>query len=637
MSRIAGLFRFSESRPGDRDALAVMLACQPGHRSTMVAGGTGGLGRRSFHPIGPVGAAAEVEGLLLALDGGLLNRAELEQETGLTEASDLQLTATLVRHYGFAAALDRLDGDFALAAFDPATRRVWLARDRLGVKPLYWTALRDGIAFASQPRALLALNEVSRDLDPSFVSRFGACHYRGIDAVPEASPYTAIRQLPAGHTLEIGPNREPQTRCWWRLENTPEFKLSEAEELAETYRTLLFEAVRKRVATAARPIFTLSGGLDSSSVLCSAAEVTGRRQEAVSSVYVDPLYDERHEIQDVVETAVSQWHMIEVGDSLDLFGLVTELVEIHDEPVATATWLSHHVLCREVAGGGFDALFGGLGGDELNAGEYEYFPLHFADLRAAGREAELSSEVAAWARHHDHPIFRKDAATAERMMARLADPSVPGQCKTDPERMFRYRSLLTPEWDSLGSFTPDMSGPFESYLKNRTFQDMFRETLPCCLRAEDRQSAAFGLAHHDPFLDHRLVAFMYRVPGDLKIRDGVTKQLLRRAMQGVLPEATRTRIAKTGWNAPAHRWFGGRTLEALRDRVRSTGFRSRGVFDPAAVEALLDEHAEIVADAQPRENHMMFLWQLLNLDLWMERHAETMKAAPQQPHAASIL
>ena len=222
-------------------------------------------------------------------------------------------------------------------------------------------------------------------------------------------------------------------------------------------------------------------------------------------------------------------------------------------------------------------------------------------------------------------------------MARLSDPARPGQCRSDPERLFRYRPLLTEEWDRLNGFQPDMSGPFESYLKNRTFQDMFRETLPCCLRAEDRQSAAFGLAHHDPFLDHALVAFMYRVPGDLKIRDGVTKQLLRRAMQGVLPEATRTRIAKTGWNAPAHRWFGGRTLEALRDRVRSTGFRSRGVFDPAAVEALLDEHAEIVADAQPRENHMMFLWQLLNLDLWMERHAETMETVPQQPHAASIL
>lgn len=635
MSRIAGLFRFSSPRPGDPAALEQMLASLPGHRSATTTSASGGLGHRAFRPSGPAGGTGEAEGLLLCLDGELLNRAELQTETGLENANDLRLAAFLIRRLGFTAALERLDGDFALAAFDPNTRKLCLARDRLGVKPLYWSPLSDGIAFGSQPRALLALPEVPNDLDRNFVARFGACHYRGIDAVPEASPYAAIYQIPAGHRLEISPQTGPQVHAWWRLENEPEFAVAEAEDLAETYRSVLFEAVRKRVSTAKRPVFTLSGGLDSSSVLCSAAEVTGKKQEAVSTVYVDPRYDERAEIQDVVGTAVSRWHMIELGDDLDLFTLIGELLEIHDEPVATATWLSHHLLCQEVASGGFDALFGGLGGDELNAGEYEYFPLHFADLRAAGREADVGREVAAWAHHHDHPIYRKDAAAAEQMMARLADPAVPGQCKADPERLFRYRPLLTPEWDGLGSFAPDMSGPFDSYLKNRTFQDMFRETLPCCLRAEDRQATAFGLTHHDPFLDHRLVSFMYRVPGDLKIRDGVTKQLLRLAMRGVLPEATRTRIAKTGWNAPAHRWFGGRTLEALRDRVHSTAFRARGVFKPDAVEALLDEHADIVAGDRPQENHMMLLWQLTNLDLWMERQAESDTTSPQQPLAAS--
>ena len=633
MSRIAGLFRFSHPRPSDTAALERMLTVLPGNRNAITRSASGGLGHRAFQPSGPAGGTGEAERLSVALDGTFLNRADLRNETGLHGANDVQLAAYLVRKLGFAPALERLDGDFALAVFDPDTRRLQLARDRLGVKPLYWSPLSDGIAFGSQPRALLTLPEVPNDLDRNFVARFGACHYRGIDALPEASPYAMIYQIPAGNYLDLPPRTIPQVRAWWCLENETEFDVAQADDLAETYRTLLFQAVEKRVATTQRPIFTLSGGLDSSSVLCSAVEVTGRKQEAVSSVYVDPRYDERVEIQDVVETSVSRWHMIELGDDVDLFSMIGELLEIHDEPVATATWLSHHLLCREVASGGFDALFGGLGGDELNAGEYEYFPLHFADLRAGGREADVDREVAAWARHHDHPIYRKDAASAEAMMARLADPAVPGQCKSDPERLFRYRPLLTAEWDSLGNFAPDMSGPFDSYLKNRTFQDMFRETLPCCLRAEDRQATAFGLAHHDPFLDHRLVAFMYRVPGDLKIRDGVTKQLLRRAMRGVLPEATRTRIAKTGWNAPAHRWFGGRTLEALRDRVRSTAFRARGAFRPDAVEALLDEHAEIVAGDRPQENHMMLLWQLLNLDLWMERHAATAASSLQEDDA----
>ena len=101
-----------------------------------------------------------------------------------------------------------------------------------------------------------------------------------------------------------------------------------------------------------------------------------------------------------------------------------------------------------------------------------------------------------------------------------------------------------------------MDRPFSSYLKNRTYQDLFRETAPCCLRAEDRQGEAYEIRQVDPFFDHRLAEFMFRVPGNMKIRDGITKRLLREAMKGILPEETRTRVKKTGWNAPAHVWFG---------------------------------------------------------------------------------
>jgi asparagine synthase (glutamine-hydrolysing) len=103
----------------------------------------------------------------------------------------------------------------------------------------------------------------------------------------------------------------------------------------------------------------------------------------------------------------------------------------------------------------------------------------------------------------------------------------------------------------------------------------------------------------------------------MKIRGGVTKQLLRRAMTGLLPEATRTRVAKTGWNAPAHRWFAGSALEALRDLVASQPFRNQGIYDPDRTLSIIDDHERIVESGQAAENHMMFLWQLLNLSLWL--------------------
>jgi asparagine synthase (glutamine-hydrolysing) len=110
---------------------------------------------------------------------------------------------------------------------------------------------------------------------------------------------------------------------------------------------------------------------------------------------------------------------------------------------------------------------------------------------------------------------------------------------------------------------------------------------------------------------------MYRVPGTLKIRDGVTKVLLREATKGLLPEETRKRIKKTGWNAPAHMWFANGSRSSILDLVRTPSFRERGIYNVARVEQIIEEHNEIVSSGRPAENHMMFLWQLTNLELWM--------------------
>jgi asparagine synthase (glutamine-hydrolysing) len=603
MSRLCGLFAAAPA--GRLPAMLGRLASTPGWATAQEV-----LGRAAFGWSGRPAAKLCVDGPHMAVvDGHFYNGGELG---GGSEAA---LLITLYRRHGFAEALARINGDFAVALFDEESGSLWLGRDRFGVKPLYYAERSDMFAFASRPRALLALPGMPDTVNRRFVALFAASHYRTFDNAPKESPYAAIAQLPAAHALEL---RSGTTRVfpWWRLGELPEFAASEAE-LAVRYRDLLIDSVRLRLAAAERPAFTLSGGMDSSSVLAAAVEVSGTKQEAYSSVYADKTYDESEEIRSMLDGKVAAWHPVQVADDIDVFDLVDKMVAAHDEPVATATWLSHYALCRHVAADGVGALFGGLGGDELNAGEYEYFIFHFADLKQAGRDAELCHEIACWARHHDHPIFRKNADVAAARLAELTEPGVAGRVKTDRARLTRYCDALDPSWYDLAGFAPVLDHPFNSALKNRTYQDIFRETAPCCLRAEDRQCAAFGLEHFDPFFDHRLVEFMFRIPGDLKIRDGITKRLLRDAMRGILPEETRTRIKKTGWNAPAHVWFSGRGLSRLRDLIASRAFRERGVYNVAKVAQLVDEHAAIVASGAPRENHMMFLWQLLNLETWL--------------------
>ncbi len=563
------------------------------------------------------------------------------QHGPLTVVADSQMwTASaivaLVEKHGFVEALGHLDGDFAIAAYDSSTNTAWLARDRFAVKPLYFAVLSDGrpiapdspaarggdahgrdvsIAFASRTRALLEVPGITRAPNKGFVARFAGLHYRTFDNLPDESPYADIAQLPASTWLSFRGGKV-ERGVYWALAQQPDLADDEAT-LARRYRELLLDAVGRRRRLAHKPAFTLSGGMDSSSVIACSVHTTGQKEHAFSTVYHDVTYDETAEIRTILEPTVEKWHPIKIGDP-DLADVIPKMLAVNDEPIATATWLSHYLLCEATREAGFGTLFGGLGGDELNAGEYEYFFYFFADLAASGDEAKLSHETAKWVEYHDHPIFKKSPEVMRAGLSRLVDLRVPGRCLPDPARLARYRDYVDPSYFDLSSYRPIMDEPFTSYLKNRTYQDIFRETAPCCLRAADRQATAHGIDISWPFFDHRLSELMFRVPATQKIRDGVTKHLLREAMAGIVPEATRTRIAKTGWNAPAHVWFAtgsGRTL--VLDLLATKSFTERGLYDIAKVRTLLDEHRDIVVDKRPVDNHMMFFWQLVNLELWL--------------------
>lgn len=549
--------------------------------------------------------------LLAVFDGTIFNAEELGAKPF---ANPAKLLTNLYRRKDFRRAIEAINGDFACALFDAKTGALWLARDRVGHRPLYFAKNGQMFAFASMPAALVGLPGIGSAINRRYAAVFGGSHYRYIDNRPDESPFRDISQIPPATLLCL---RDGNVRIerYWDLREQDEWRGSE-QELAAQYRDLLLDAVRRRMAATSAQAFTLSGGLDSSSVVASAVLTSGTKQHAFSTVYSDKTFDESEDIATFLKGKISQWHPISIGN-FDLFSTVDRMIASHQEPVATATWLSHFLLCEEVSRAGFQTLFGGLGGDELNAGEYEYFIFHFADLKRAGQGRALSHEIDCWAEHHDHPIYRKDRMSADDAIERMTDAAHPGIIRPERERMTRYYKTISRDFFDLASFSPVMDHPFKSYLRNRTYQDIFRETAPCCLRAEDRDCSAFELDHVDPFFDYRLIEFMFRVPNSMKIRDGVTKRLLREAMRGILPEETRTRVKKTGWNAPAHLWFASDARDQLHDLVASRAFRESGIYIVSEVDRIVAEHESIVASGALRENHMMFLWQLVNLQCWL--------------------
>jgi asparagine synthase (glutamine-hydrolysing) len=602
MGRIAGLAGGAEGASTGRRALAMLTAV--GVQSPSAVHGLAAARPEHIAGLGP---------FHLVLDGVVYNIEDLPEPSG-PDTDAARVLAAIDRH-GLTEALARINGDFALAILDSRSGALTLARDRFGIRPLYHTAAGLPVGFASRPRSLLTLPAVSREPDPRFLKAVAATHYRFPDTDPLRAPFRDIVQVPAGHAVTLVDGTVERTRF---ADITARPALSGTrQDQAEEYLDLLRDSVERRLKRARRPVFTLSGGLDSSTVAAMAHRITGSPQAAISSLHSDETYDERKEIMDVVNADLVDWHPVVIDDP-DLFGVLSRIAGFHDQPIPTATWVNHYLLAERIGALGYESIFGGLGGDEQHAGEYDYFFYFFADLKAAGRTELLGREIDAWVRNHDHPVFQKSRAVAERAIAVLTDPARPGLCRANTDLLYRYQDLLHPDLRCLDTLIPTYQAPTGSYLASHMRNEILLNTMPCCLRAGDRNAAALGLTEFHPFLDWRLFSFMLALPGEAKIQNGITKAFAREAYKGLLPEATRTRVTKTGWNAPAHRWFTGTGRDDLLDMITSRRFIERGIYDGAALRTLIDEHAAIVDERGAREDHMMVLWQVVTLEMWLQ-------------------
>lgn len=522
---------------------------------------------------------------------------------------------------GIGAAFAAIKGEFALALYNKKEKVLYLGRDNIGYKPLYYIQEGRSIGFASYSTWLSDFKKHDKGLNHQSVALFAGGHYRYIDNDPKASFFKDIKQVPAASYVCL--TQESEAVKSYQSLKFDIFENRSFEDIVHEYKDLFLKGVQERLElTKGSKCFLLSGGMDSSSVLAAAVNFENSKQIAFSTIYEDKTYDESEDIQTILDDCVSSWIPCSIKN-IDFFALVEKMVADNDGPVATATWLSHYLLYEEIASRGFTDVYGGLGGDEANAGEFEHFFYFFADLKYAGSDITLRHEVDKWVEHHDHPIFKKDYALAQESWQRLTDQKKPGMLKFDIKKYSRYYEAINRDFFDLSNFKPQFPHFSKSYLNNKTLSDTYYETIPCCLRANDRHDATFGLRTHFPFFDFEFFSFAHRIPPQFKTRDGITKVILREAMKGILPESTRTRIKKTGWNAPFHLWMmEGKNKTNLLDLLNSQKFRQRGIYNMSVVNRLLSEHDHIISSGLNQENHMMFFWQLINLELWLSKGEE---------------
>ena len=622
MCGFAGIFHLTTPKPVDPARIEVMCDAiahrGPDGYGVWTAQGVG-LGHRRLSIIDIAGSPqpmASTDGrCMLAFNGEIYNYRELRAELAATGAvfhtdGDSEVILAAYQRWG-AECLSRLHGMFAFAIYDLANRTLLLARDRLGVKPLFTAELSDGsLIFGSELKALTAHPLLRREVDPLAVEDYLAWGY-----VPDTRCILkGVEKLPAGH-YRLLRHDAPAARPveWWDVSFAERRKGSPADLEAELVH-LMRDAVTSRMVADVPLGAFLSGGVDSSSVVALMAEASSSPVKTCSIGFDVAALDESNYATQIAQRFATD-HRSRVV-SPDDFEAIDDLVAMYDEPFADASALPTWRVCQ-LARENVTVALSGDGADEAFAGYrrqvFQYGEDRVRSLLPSGLRQPLFGTLGAlypkadWAPRplRAKTTFLSLAASSEEAYAGAL--SVTGAALRD--------ELYSPEFLAIrGDYRAEQpmielmaKAPARSGLDKAQYVDLKFWLPGDILTKVDRASMAVGLEAREPLLDHRLIEFAASLPENLRVHGGQGKWLLKKTMQRYLPDDILFR-QKQGFVTPISQWFRGPLAGAARSIGKSAALARTGWFNAERLTAVAEAHIS------GRSDHSRLLWQLMMLD-----------------------
>ncbi len=536
-------------------------------------------------------------------------RAQLEESGAVfATGTDTEVVLAAYEHWG-EDFITRCNGMFALAIFDPRQQKLLLYRDRVGIKPLYIREDEDGISFASELKGLLAGSKFQRVADRAAI--FAYLDYQVVHHRPETFLH-GVRELSPGHFMRIDlAAGKSETIRYYDLARGIAARRDELpkknEDLAPFIREFFVQTVRAHLVSDVRVGSCLSGGVDSSSIVCI-ADMLMRQQDkesrslgdlitTFSSCHKDPRFDEQQYI-DIVAKACSTRSIKVFSSADDLAERFDTLVWHQDEPFTSASIFAQFLLMEEVRKQGVTVLLDGQGGDEVFAGYRKFFFFYMRDLLQKGQVGRFASEMYGGLVRGDGDLFDFKA------MRRYLPQALRRNVKT-------FGRYLNKEAFGNGAISGFGSG---ASIIDRQILDVERFSIPALLRYEDRNSMAFGIEARVPFLDHQLIETGIALPIEAKIKGGVAKHVLREAMRGLVPEKILNRRTKMGFVTPEKQWMSTTLRPLMEEMLANPQTITRELIDLKGVEAqyrlLVDDRASAITARE--------FFRLLCLDRWIK-------------------
>lgn len=634
MCGIAGILQF-DGAPPDEDLLRRMtrvLAHRGPDAEGLHVAGPVGLGHRrlailDLSPAAQQPLSNEDGSLWLTYNGEIYNFAELRAE--LTAAghvfrsrTDSEVVVHAYEQWGVEC-LSRFNGMFAFGLWDSRRRHLWLVRDRLGIKPLFYACLPGRFLFGSEIKALLSCPQLGRQLDYQALA-----YYLALNWIP--APHTlfaAVRQLLPGHWLLVTPDGAVTDTQYWELQYQEPAPQSE-RAWREQFDAAMADAVRLRLVSDVPFGAFLSGGLDSSSIAWWMTQGLSAPLHTFTVAFPGTSYDEGPYARHVAQALGTVHH--EQPVTPELATLLPKLVWHAEEPTADSSMLAVYYLAQETRKHVTMALSGD-GGDELLAGYETYQAYYLAHC--------YRLIPGALRRHLVAPLVNSLPASARKMSLEMRLKRFVAGAEYPPEdahALWRIifgaaerARLLAPIWREPG-VQSDVVDLYREWLARSTARHPLdrllwvdtRLYLPNDMLVKlDRMTMAHGLEARVPFLDYRVVELVAAMPPEYKLRHfHCKKYILKAVMRGRLPPRTLAR-PKAGFNIPLAQWLRHDLRDFVQDALSPAAVRDLGILDPGVVAQLLDEHFR-------GADHSHQLWGLLTLALWWRTFQQTAPANP---------
>jgi asparagine synthase (glutamine-hydrolysing) len=542
----------------------------------------------------------------IVFNGEIYNYLEIAEELRaegyfFKSSSDTEVLITALEHWGVDRALSKFNGMWSFAWLDLSNNSLVLCRDRLGIKPLHFCYVNGSLYFASEIKTLLSMVESKFPLNYQVVGEY---LLQSLLNVSNHTFFEGIEKIPPAHYAIVNLNAnliELDYKSYWQLSDRSE-EFSSEESLIENLRELFFDAVRLRLRSDVPIGILLSGGLDSSSIATATQIILGSNNQLnlLGSVSNDARYDESH-FMDIMGTHLNNpVNKVTLDLEPELaFDYLDRVCWFNDEPVGSFSNVAHYLLMEKAQELGVTVIMSGQGADELLCGYKKYLGFYLQELVRSGKYFQAGNVLLSfWSRKTIVSQF--SLAEAQRYLPKILRPG-----------------KIDIRGDRLQNFTPKFLGiaPGSSVLERQSL-DVQKFSVPALLHYEDRMSMAWAKEIRVPFLDYRLVELLMSVPIEMKLREGWTKYIFRKAMEPYLPPEVAWRKDKQGFVNPQSQWL----KKELKDKVLEFFQEESSIFRKGIINrSKLIQQYDLFCQNNNGTVHYRDIFNPLALEVWLRK------------------